>query len=101
MRCGPPPLRAACTDFAFAYPESFAREREAQPLPALAGPARAGVWQAGEEAALTLGKLKLEAAGQILTAAPDDAYWQVRPQAARAQGEPEYRAAPQALTAAA
>lgn len=64
-------------------------------MPGLVWPARAGTWQGREEAASTQGELKLEAAGQSLTAAPDDAYWQARPQAARR------RAAQQALTAAA
>ncbi|MGO4808186.1 hypothetical protein AB4156_01120 [Cupriavidus sp. 2MCAB6] len=68
-------------------------------MPGLVWPARAGTWQGREEAASTQGELKLEAAGQSLTAAPDDAYWQARPQAARRRES--RNTAQQALTAAA
>ncbi|WP_354682957.1 HEAT repeat domain-containing protein [Cupriavidus necator] len=56
-------------------------------LGALLAALRDDAWPVREEAALTLGKLKLDAAGQALTAALDDSYWQVRLQAARALGK--------------
>lgn len=55
------------------------------------------VWQIRVEAALTIGKVKIEAAVQPLIDALEDSYWQVRIPAARALGKLKVVAAVDAL----
>ncbi|NML17809.1 HEAT repeat domain-containing protein [Azohydromonas caseinilytica] len=71
-------------------------------LPALCAALRDAAWPVREEAATTLGKLRLEepAAAQALRAALEDDYWQVRLRAARALGRLRDREALRPLTAA-
>jgi HEAT repeat protein len=54
---------------------------------ALLGALRDAAWQVREEAATTLGKLRVQTARDALIAALNDDYWQVRLQAVRALGK--------------
>lgn len=64
-------------------------------LQALGDPA----WQVREEAATTLGKLRVQSARDALIAALEDAFWQVRLRAARSLGQIGHRTAAQPLVA--
>eukprot|EP01034_Spumella_vulgaris_P028017 gene28016-34809_t len=70
-----------------------------QVLAALLGGLADPSWQVREEAAGTLGKLRLPAAAAPLTAALDDGYWQVRLRAARSLGRLRHAGALAALAA--
>jgi HEAT repeat protein len=56
-------------------------------IAALLGALRDAAWQVREEAATTLGKLRVQSARDALIAALNDDYWQVRLQAVRALGK--------------
>jgi HEAT repeat protein len=58
-----------------------------QTIVVLLGALRDTAWQVREEAAATLGKLRVSSARDALIAALDDDYWQVRLQAVRALGK--------------
>ena len=65
----------------------------------LCSPLRDREWQVREEAATTLGKLRIATAREPLVAALDDDYWQVRLRAARALGQLRDAAAAPAVVA--
>ena len=69
-------------------------------LPALLAALDDPEWQVREEAATTLGKVRLQDAAPNLIAALDDAYWQVRLRAARSLGRLKSSAALPGLIAA-
>ncbi|RKF49474.1 HEAT repeat domain-containing protein [Paraburkholderia fungorum] len=66
---------------------------------ALLSALRDAAWQVREEAAATLGKLRVQSARDALVAALDDDYWQVRLQAVRALGKLRDATASTALAA--
>ncbi|KVL06564.1 HEAT repeat domain-containing protein [Burkholderia cepacia] len=85
--------RAAVGAIGFAAPD------DAATTDALLAALRDREWQVREEAATTLGKLRVAAARDPLAAALDDDYWQVRLRAARALGQLRDAAAAPAVAA--
>ncbi|KFL53100.1 PBS lyase [Burkholderia pyrrocinia] len=77
----------------------FATPGNTTVVAALLAALRDTVWQVREEAATTLGKLRITAAREPLVAALDDDYWQVRLRAARALGQLRDAAAAPAVVA--
>ncbi|VWB16523.1 PBS lyase [Burkholderia pseudomultivorans] len=77
----------------------FATPDETVVSAALLAALRDGEWQVREEAAATLGKLRVAHARKPLVAALDDDYWQVRVRAARALGQLRDAAAAPAVAA--
>ena len=75
----------------------LAQGRESAVLPALLSALRDDAWQVREEAAATLGKLRLPDSVEPLIEALSDGYWQVRLIAARALGRLKDRRATEAL----
>ncbi|CAB3754017.1 HEAT repeat domain-containing protein [Paraburkholderia solisilvae] len=65
----------------------FATHADTAVTSALLDALRDDAWQVREQAATTLGKLRLQAARDPLITALDDAYWQVRLRAVRALGQ--------------
>ena len=89
----PPLARVATTDTdadvrrAAVGALGFAAPGDATIATALLAALRDPAWQVREEAAATLGKLRISAASAPLVAALDDDYWQVRLRAVRALGQ--------------
>ncbi|MDR9029069.1 hypothetical protein FEP55_04427 [Burkholderia multivorans] len=77
----------------------FAASGDADVADALLVALRDREWQVREEAAATLGKLRIAAARAPLVTALDDDYWQVRLRAARALGQLRDAAAAPAVAA--
>lgn len=77
----------------------FAAPDDASTIHALFVALRDHEWQVREEAATTLGKLRVATAREPLVAALDDDYWQVRLRAARALGQLRDAAAAPAVAA--
>ncbi|MEK2602041.1 HEAT repeat domain-containing protein [Burkholderia arboris] len=104
-RALPPLARVATTDAnadvrrAAVGAIGFAPAGDAAVAAALLAALRDAEWQVREEAAATLGKLRIAAARDPLVAALDDDYWQVRLRAARALGQLRDAAAAPAVAA--
>ena len=77
----------------------FAASSNTAVATALLAALRDAEWQVREEAAATLGKLRIAAARAPLVAALDDDYWQVRLRAVRALGQLHDAAAASAVVA--
>ncbi|MBR7981712.1 HEAT repeat domain-containing protein, partial [Burkholderia cenocepacia] len=104
-RALPPLARIATTDAdadvrrAAVGAIGFAAAGDTAVVTALLAALRDAEWQVREEAASTLGKLRITVARDPLVAALDDDYWQVRLRAVRALGQLHDAAAASAVVA--